>query len=718
MRKKKFSKKILTAPITRWDEALPLGNGLTGALLWGQGRSLILSLDRGDLWDERRQPDGGDTPWTRAELEKIVLARDAAAYEKLEDMHLNMLSTKLPAGRLEISAGGTGNAAVFELDIHTAEASVRDEKGNLMLKVFAAADGSGIFLESGNADAEIRIVPPDYDSWKTKADELFTLSPARLGYEQGVLTEGKDFSSYVQKYAGDRFFAVCVKHLGGGRWKTEILKSDSGEEIECLLESRRNAGSGVSELMRARRAHRRYWRKFFQRSQIDFDDAEVEENYLLARYFLGSASRRGAPPAPLQGVWTADDGTLPPWRGDYHHDANTELTYISYLVSGDWENGECLFDHLFSQLDVYCDFARRFFDRPGAAVPGTASLAGRELGGWPPYSFSPTTAAWLGAMFVRHYRYTLSEDFLRQKAYPFVLAAAEFLESMLQSGGEGKLHLRFSSSPEYLDNSFESYFEDFSNYDLALTRELFSGAAYLASECGEKKTEKHFAALLERLPGFAVSEENGFKISAEHELGFSHRHFSHLLMLYPFSQLDMRDEKNRRDALNSLHRIDTLGTGEWVGYSFVWMAATAARLGMGERALRYLRDFMRCFLSRNGFHLNGDYRDLGCSRYKYRPFTLESNFFFMECCHELLLQSHGGVVRVFPATPGEWKNVSFRNLRAEQGLSVTATKKDGKLTELVISASHPVDFILEADFGGGVRQIEVKMAPGESRSFR
>ena len=209
-------------------------------------------------------------------------------------------------------------------------------------------------------------------------------------------------------------------------------------------------------------------------------------------------------------------------------------------------------------------------------------------------------------------------------------------------------------------------------------------------------------------------------LSPDELLQESHRHHSHLMALYPLRLLD--PAKNEALIAASLRRIDRLGTGNWVGYSFGWMAALNAYCRRGDRAARLLRLFLDAFVSSNGFHLNGDYRDLGDSVLKYRPFTLEGNFAAMQAIHEMLLQSSGGVVRLFPALPADWKRVSFEELRAEGGLRVSAELRGGVLIHAALRSEADRTIRLVAP-GMPERRIMLKAGltwrwPVESSSFR
>ena len=148
-------------------------------------------------------------------------------------------------------------------------------------------------------------------------------------------------------------------------------------------------------------------------------DPAILRHYYLVRYFYGAASRRGAPPMPLQGVWTADAGGLPPWKGDYHNDLNTQMTYMAYQAAGHFDEGLSYLDFLWDLPPAFQRFAREFYGTGGLAVPGVMTLAGQPLGGWGQYSLSPTMRAWSAHLFYLHWRYTMDDAFLRERAYPW-----------------------------------------------------------------------------------------------------------------------------------------------------------------------------------------------------------------------------------------------------------------------------------------------------------
>jgi alpha-L-fucosidase 2 len=142
-----------------------------------------------------------------------------------------------------------------------------------------------------------------------------------------------------------------------------------------------------------------------------------------------------------------------------------------------------------------------------------------------------------------------------------------------------------------------------------------------------------------------------------------------------------------------------------------------ARALEGEHAARALKDFATCFTLPSSFHVNGDQSGTGKSKFTYRPFTLEGNFAFASGIHEMLLQSHTGIVRIFPAIPESWKEVSFQTLRTEGAFLVSATRENGACTRVEIFAEKGGLLRLEDPFSekSGKHVLEFHMEEGETR---
>jgi alpha-L-fucosidase 2 len=678
---------VLAAPIERWDEALPLGNGLTGGLLWGSGATLNLSLDRGDLWDLRQSETVLRPDWTYQAMQKLVAAKDQAGLGKMFDAPYDLAyPTKLPAGRVRIRLPEGSEARSFRLDLHRAEARV--DLGS------ASAEG---FFSAAKPIALFRL--------SVAPTEVVILRPAgldKLGYGPAEFGAAEGTQWMVQRGAEGLVYAVVVGTVVREPGAVLAVSITSGkDDADPLALGKRGVAQALAEGYDSVLApHLSWWRAHWSISSVSVPDADIQTHYDLCSYLYGAGSRPGSPPIPLQGVWTADEGNLPPWKGDYHNDLNTQMTYLAYHAAGLTDCGRSFLDFNSKLLPRYRRFAKEFFGVGGAAVPGVMDLTGAPMGGWGMYSLSPTNGAWIAQSYYLHWRHTLDERFLIKNAYPFCSEIGTGLLGILKPDGRGKLVLPLSSSPEIHDNTLRAFLKPNSNYDLALLRWLFAALAEMAPAAGHSAEAERWSAALARLDGFDTEGETGSLTFAPGEpYQASHRHFSHLMAIHPLGLLTIEGTENDRAVINaSLDRVLEKGPSQWCGYSYSWMACMLARCGRAEEALDHLQAYQRAFTLRNGFHANGDQSGTGLSNFTYRPFTLEGNFLAMQAVHEMLLQGWGGTVRVFPAVSERWADVSFRDLRAEGGYRVTAERRGGRTARVQVVAGHDGELRLRNPF--------------------
>jgi alpha-L-fucosidase 2 len=693
----------LAAPIKTWDEAIPLGNGTMGVLLWGEGNTIRLSLDRGDLWDERPSP----AHLTVKERFNWAAMQRMVAENQMDELHhvfdsnydYNRSPTKLPAGRLEITLDESQAVESFTLNLATAEGVARLNGGELRVLVNSATVEEPVAL--------VRISGPALKGVRLKTPE----SVKQLGYTAPRTGEADGLRWFEQEAADGFAFAVCAawKRVGNETLlAVTVATRDEGKSPSAVAQRRvENAlQAGYDKLLKE---HAKWWAQFWARSRVNVPEEHILQHYHLVRYFYGAASRRGAPPMPLQGVWTADAGSLPPWKGDYHNDLNTQMTYMGYQGAGHFEEGAAFLDMLWNLQPTFRQFAKDFYGAPGAAVPGVMSLKGQALGGWGQYSLSPTMGAWNAHLFYLHWRYTGDDKFLRTRAYPWCREIGECLLHLLKPDANGILKLPLSSSPEVFDNSRRAFLKPNSNYDLMSLRMLFLSLAEMGAASGHHADAERWAGAAKQLGPFHAQADGTLLLDETTPLPGSHRHLSNLMGLYPFNLITCEGgEADRRMIEASLKQWDALGTGGWCGYSFSWMAALRARVGDGEAALRNLDIYTRAFTLRNGFHANGDQTKSGFSGFTYRPFTLEGNFLAMAAMHELLLQSwsaspggsDAGVIRIFPATPWRWHEADFDDLRAEGGHRVSARRENNATTWFRIVAGRTGTLHLHDNFGG------------------
>jgi len=316
------------------------------------------------------------------------------------------------------------------------------------------------------------------------------------------------------------------------------------------------------------------------------------------------------------------------------------------------------------------------------------SIDGKPMGAWYPYSLSPTMGAWIAQSFYWHWRYTMDETFLKERAYPYCAAIADGLAGLMTPDKNGKLKLTLSTSPELHNNTQKAWMSPISNFDLSLIRWIFGANAEMAEAMTMMQAAARWKDLLSRMDDLAVDRDNGaLLVSPDEPLKESHRHFSHLMAIHPLGILNTEGTDRDRNIIDASYRqIDDFGSKFWCGYSFSWMACMRARTGQADMALESLKNYMDCTL-RNGFHVNGPQTRKELSDYNtMRAFTLEGNFAASQAVHEMLLHSWGNLIRIFPAVPSAWKNVSFERLRAEGGFDIGAEMKDGNVTRVTITS--------------------------------
>ena len=709
----------LTAPIATWDEAIPLGNGILGGLLWGEGNLIRLSLDRGDLWDERPAPGDPLSRFTYAQMVKLVGEKKNAEISRIVDAQAydQKHPTKIPAGRLEITLDPSQQVKSFELNLATAEGRAWFTNGGKLEAFFCAAQFTP---EPDRASrphrpeplALVRIPGPQPKQLRLRPPA----SVKQLGYPDPKRGTNGTTQWFLQEAAlGLRYCVAAGSRRAGDSTLLAITVLSSQNNPDPV----RSAHEQVTQALDAGydqwlRAHLGYWTHFWSQSRVGIPEPDILRHYYLVQYFYGAASRIGAPPLPLQGVWTADAGTLPPWKGDYHHDLNTQMTYMGYQVAGRFDEGACFLDFLRQRRPAFEKFARDFFGTPGLNVPGVMTLAGQPLGGWAQYSLSPVQAGWLAHLVYLHWRYRGDCDpALELAAYDWCKGVGESLEALLKADAKGRLVLPTSSSPEIHDNSQRAWLKPNSNYDLAILKMLFLGLKEMAAELGHQDQAARWAQIAEKLGDFHTDPDGTMRIHVEEPLPGSHRHFSNLMNIYPFNLTTIEgSDRDRQIIRASLRQYDRYGTMAWCGYSFTWMSALRARVGDAEASLRNLDLFVKAFILRNGFHANGDQTKSGFSSFTYRPFTLEGNFLAAAAVHEMLLQSWSaqpgsgdwGVIRIFPATPWRWHEASFDDLRAEGGHKVSAKRENNVTTWFRIVAGRDSVVRIRDNFGGRTPQ--------------
>jgi len=695
----------------RWDEGLPIGNGWLGALIWQKDDMIRISLDRVDLWDERPMPkiDKLKFNWVVDQVRK----NQYDTVQKLGDVPYEEYPapTKIPGAAIEFNLNKFGRIVSSGLDIQQALATVKFENGVLFHNYIHATNLVGYFgfenLPQKDFSFE-EILPvlmvPGYNLKENNAagNSVEGQGLERLGYPKGQVKKTANSILYHQPTWDGGYYEVLIKWKKFsatnliGEW---TISNHSKAKLSDLVPSSKEPTGWSS--------HLRWWKDYWKRSSVSIPDPLLAKQYYLEMYKFGSVARPNTPPISLQAIWTADNGNLPPWKGDIHNDLNTELSYWPGYASNHLDLTASFTNWLWKTKEVNKQWTKRYFGVNGLNVPGVTTIAGKEMGGWIQYSMSPTTVCWLMQHFYWQWKYSMDKTFFYNKLKPYVADGVLFLDNIMDKQSH---KLPLSSSPEFHDNSIHAWFTDYTNYDLSLCKFALNTQNEIIKTDTTVGREKTITPA-NYLQPFDVNE-TGLTVSPGQNLDQSHRHMSPYMAIYPLCLLDINRAEDSDIIKKSIRHIESLGTREWCGYSFSWMASLYARAKEADSAVRQLQIFASNFCSPNSFHLNGDQKGGQYSNFTYRPFTLEGNFAFAQGVHELLLQNHGDLIEIFPAVPEGWKDVSFKTLRAEGAFLVSAKKINGVAKEVKIFSEKGGKLKVKLPFKtwvvGGIERTKVK----------
>ena len=354
----------LAAPVGAWWEAVPIGNGQLGALIWGEANRLTVKLDRVDIWDERV----GHLSWKSDEFtwKTIQKYRKDGNFKRIhqifDDYYHDHPPTHLATGKLELTLPEGAVAKTFNLDLASAQAQVDYENGDTVTAIASATKPVLLMLVSGELKT--------FDLWAPGMNDTWIEA---LGYPSPVMEKDADACWYTQSVPeGETFVVYAERKVISGNTLIAVTvttnEEDGGNPLNAARQRVDEAlATGYNKLLAS---HKTYWQGFWNTSVIDIPDDKILQHYYLTRYYFGSNSRPGfAAMGTLQGVWT-DDRQTPMFKNNVHNDLESQVQYQTYQTSGNFAEGEPFFEFWWERLPVFRAYAKSFYETDGAAVPG------------------------------------------------------------------------------------------------------------------------------------------------------------------------------------------------------------------------------------------------------------------------------------------------------------------------------------------------------------
>jgi alpha-L-fucosidase 2 len=481
-------------------------------------------------------------------------------------------------------------------------------------------------------------------------------------------------------FGGAQGPATLIMTIASGR--------DAGEDTAAacavaLVDDARTLGADA-----LRAAHRAWWQSFWAQSAVYYDDPALNQAWVMGLYALASSTRPHTSPPNLQGLWNQYD--IPPWHTDYHFNVNMQESLWAACSANHPELQESFVRCLATDWrDEFRRFAEEQFAAPGLAIPFCTDWRGRAIGGWPlGVELCPT--AWAAQHLWWQWRFTGDLALLRDTVYPFLEESCAFYRHLLVRGADGDYHIELSHSPEQVcpreGGGSQLIFGRDPAIDIALVRELFTNAATASDALGlDASVAEEYRAVAQALPplpthqGVLVDYATAFFPwgDAPGMFPWSHRHPSRLVPIFPCEEIGLHSPAEQLQlGRDSFHEFRSYGTMDSTGWSLVFQACIAARLGLAVEAEEALRVTCERFLLGG---LLSSHNDLQGA---HGPlFQIEALLGFPAAMNEMLLQAVGGVLRVFPALPAG-RRAAFTQLRAPGGVLVSAAHDGTGVTAL------------------------------------
>ena len=580
---------------------------------------------------------------------------------------------RLPIGKMLLNTAGEIISADMHLDIYNAESTgiIKTMKGTVHFFAYVPTGQDVIVVKVYSTGHEKNIqwqwvaeesISPRITSQSKKNGIIdYQNNPAFVeidsaGYHishQPLLNCNGYSTAYQIKQSNDT--SILILSVG---YATSINKSATDEAVQFIKNYFKKGASAVLQ------NHRNWWHNFTKQSFISIPDARMQGYYWMEQYNMASATRAGKPMVDLMGPWYK---SKTPWPAIWWN-LNTQLAYSSVFASNHLELGRSLFDAFYDNQNTLIKNVPVQWQYDAAAVNRISSydlhspILKDEIENG---KFEPGNLTWALFYYHKYFLYSKDTNELQTRIFPLLKRSVNFLIHLLNKDDKGIYHLMNSFSPEYSDAVDAHYSLSALKWGL---KTLISTDQLMSSNDPDRKK---WEEILIHLPPYYTNEK-GYLIGKDKELLTGHRHFSHLMMIYPYREVSLTDAATLAIANKSTNYWISMNK-KFRGYSYVAASSMASLLNKGNLAYNFLDTFLL-----KHSEVNGLYAEAG-------P-CFETPHGMTNSLLEMLLQSQEPIIQVFPAIPDAWEEASFENLRAEGAFLVSAARKSSKTAVVIVKS--------------------------------